>query len=704
MNISPLDWYIIAGFFVFSLIIGMLTAKKSSESSSEFFLSGRNMPWWLLGISMVATTFSADTPNFVTNVVRTDGVSGNWVWWIFLLTGMLTVFVYANLWRRSGVLTDLEFYELRYSGKPAAFLRGFRAIYLGVFFNVMIMATVCLAAIKIGSAMLGFTPLETLLIASIVTVVYAALGGLRGVIITDFFQFIMAMVGSIWAAYEIVNMPGVESLDALLQYDSVIAKMSILPDFNNSDLIFTMLIIPLAVQWWSVWYPGAEPGGGGYVAQRMLAAKDERNAMGATLLFNFAHYALRPWPWILIALASLVMFPLKINEQRGDNQIAISVEAQGFLDQAVSQSDLGFLSSGITYQLDKLPSEAATQRSAYERLQRLVSQNSNSLEIKSLAYIFAQKNRTDGKAKDNTQWTDPLQEEQLVYLHLANPNLEISKLGHDLAYPSMLNFLPKGLLGLVLASLIAAFMSTLSTHLNWGASYIANDWYKRFMKPRATEKDLVRVGRISTILLMAMAAVVALWLSDALQAFNILLQIGAGTGLIFILRWFWWRINAYSEITGMVVSFLIAIYFEFFHADLGFEPLANHLKLVTGVGLTTLAWILVTLLTRPTSYPVLLNFYRTISPAKVGWTPIVNRALKNNELQERQVSSGQLPLKILGMVVGCFTVYGALFATGFWIYNNQESAIIATVVAVVGTITLYFIWRAIKLTNMEPRA
>ncbi|MDX5478686.1 MAG: Na+:solute symporter, partial [Cyclobacteriaceae bacterium] len=449
MNISLIDWSIIIAFFVISMLIGVLTSRKAGTSAKEFFLSGRNMPWWLLGVSMVATTFSADTPNLVTDIVRTNGVSGNWVWWAFLLTGMLTVFVYAKLWRRSEVTTDLEFYELRYGGKPAAFLRAFRAIYLGVFFNVVIMATVSLAAIKIGGVMLGLAPWETLLLASVVTVIYSSLGGLKGVLLTDFFQFFIAMAGAIGAAIYVLDMPEIGSLNNLLTHPNVSDKLNILPDFNDWNLVIPLLIMPLAIQWWATWYPGAEPGGGGYIAQRMLSAKDEKNAIGATLFFNIAHYAMRPWPWIIIALSSLIIFP------------------------------------------------------------------------------------------------------QVSDMQEAFPHIPVDKLGNDLAYSAMLTFLPTGLIGIVLASLIAAVMSTLSTHLNWGSSYVVNDFYQRFLKPEASDKELVAVGRISTVLLMVLAAFLALALSSALEAFNILLQIGAGTGLIFILRWFWWRINAYTEIAAM---------------------------------------------------------------------------------------------------------------------------------------------------------
>jgi|AntRauTorckE5430_2_1112549.scaffolds.fasta_scaffold02295_2 SSS family transporter len=590
MNLAGLDWGIIGAFFVVSLTIGLIVSRQSGKNYKEFFLSGRGMPWWLLGISMVATTFSADTPNLVTDIVRNNGVAGNWVWWAFLLTGMLTVFVYARLWRRSGIMTDLEFYELRYHGKTAAFLRGFRAIYLGVFFNIMIMATVTLAAIKIGGVMLGLGPLETVLITSVVTVVYTSLGGLRGVILTDFFQFILAMVGIIWAAVVIVNLPEIGGLEKLFAHEEVRTKLHLLPDFTDSSQLIPLFILPLAVQWWSVWYPGAEPGGGGYIVQRMLSAKDEKNAVGATLLFNIAHYALRPWPWILIALASIVVFP----------------------------------------------------------------------DLESLRQAF--------------------------------PNVSEQVVKDDLAFPAMLTYLPSGLLGLVIASLIAAFMSTLSTHLNWGASYIVHDFYRRFINKEASEKTLVRLGRWSTVGLMVLTALFALVLENALQAFNILLQIGAGTGLIFILRWFWWRISAFSEITAMVVSFLMAIYLEVIHPG----ELESHTKLLLGVGITTVSWILVTFLTPPTDQKTLIAFYRLIKPSPGGWRSVINQGKADGTLTEAEVVPGQLPMEIGAMVIACFTVYSALFATGFWIYGNTISAVVSTSVAVVGAVLLMLLWKRLN--------
>jgi len=581
MVLGILDLAIIASMFILSLAIGLLSSRTAGKSATDFFLSGRNMPWWLLGVSMVATTFSADTPNLVTDIVRKNGVAGNWVWWAFLLTGMLTVFVYARLWRRSQVNTDIEFYEIRYGGKPAAFLRGFRALYLGVFFNIMIMASVSLAAIKIGAILLGLTPLQTILIASVITVTYSSLGGLKGVLFTDFFQFMIAMVGSVAAAIYVVNLPQIGGLSSLLSHPGVQMKMNFLPDFTDSSTLIPMIILPLAIQWWSVWYPGAEPGGGGYIAQRMLSAKDEKNALGATLLFNVAHYALRPWPWILIALASLIVFP----------------------------------------------------------------------DLSSIATAF--------------------------------PGVPEGTINDDLAYSAMLTYLPTGLLGLVVASLIAAYMSTISTHLNWGSSYVVNDFYVRFMNPQATDKQQVRIGRWSTIIMAAVSAVLALLLSNALQAFNILLQIGAGTGLIFILRWFWWRINAYTEITGMIVSFVIALWFELIGPAMGVAMPEGHWKLLIGVGITTVAWLLVTLMTPPEKDEVLTTFYAHVGPSSAGWKPVLAR---NPGLK---AEPGQLPFEILLMFVACITVYAALFATGFWLYAQIPLALVSSVIAFLGGIYLF---------------
>ena len=587
MQLENIDWLIISAFFILSLAIGIIVSKKSGKDVTEFFLSGRKMPWWLLGISMVATTFSADTPNLVTDIVRTNGVAGNWIWWAFLLTGMLTVFVYAKLWRRSEVLTDLEFYELRYSGKGAAFLRGFRAFYLGAIFNVLIMASVCLAGIKIGGALLGLSPVETLLITCTITVVYSSIGGLRGIIITDFFQFILAMVATFWAAYEIVNLPQVAGLTNLLNHPDVIPKLNLIPDIADTDLFIAVFIIPLAVQWWAVWYPGAEPGGGGYVAQRMLSAKDEKNAIWATLLFNFMHYAIRPWPWILIALASIVVFP------------------------------------------------------------------------------------------------------DLDSLRVAFPNTIV---GNDLAYPAMISFLPPGLLGLLVASLIAAFMSTISTHLNWGSSYLVHDFYRRFFVKGKSETHYVSMGRVFTVLLMVFSAFFALFLNNSLQAFGIILQIGAGTGLIFILRWFWYRVNVYSELTAMIVSFLVAIIFEFIIPN----NFSVEEKLIIGVTITTIFWLIVTLITPPSSMETLQNFYKKIQPGGPGWKKVIEESEAKGINITGKKEKWDVPSGILCMLFGSISVYSILFGIGYLLYSKTTTGIIFMLISVVSVIVLMKFWKRLS--------
>lgn len=592
MALETLDWIIIIIFFVVYLLIGFIVSKRSSKNSEDFFLSGRNMPWWLLGVSMVATTFSADTPNLVTGLVREQGVSGNWGWWAFLLTGMLTTFVYAKLWRRSKVLTDIEFYELRYSGKPAAFLRGFRALYLGLIFNVLVMGTVSLAAVKFGEIMFGMPGWQTLLITGSITLIYSTMGGLKAVILTDFVQFTIAMIGSIWACWYILDLEQIGGMTQLLQNEDVINKISLLPNFNEPSQWIPILLVPLAVQWWASYYPGAEPGGGGYIAQRMFSAKDEKNAMSATLFFNIAHYALRPWPWILIALASLIVYP------------------------------------------------------------------------------------------------------NLSDIQAAFPNLPTDKLGHDVAYPAMLTLLPSGLLGLVAASLIAAFMSTMSTQLNLGASYLVNDVYKRFIKPEANDKELVSAARIFSVLSMILGIGLGLLLTDATQAFNILLLLGAGTGAIYILRWFWWRINAYTEIIAMIASLIFAIYLTFIHDQLDFLTLEAWQKTVLGAVLTTITWIIATYITPETDKKTLRSFYEKIKPSGIGWDKVIQDAKQEGIMITKE--NGQFPLELLGMVTGCITVFSALFTTGFWLYSESTKAIIFGVITLAGSYLLIKITQRLK--------
>ena len=579
MKLIWIDWAIISAFLITSLVIGFLVRHRAGRDSRSFFLSGRNLPWWLLGISMVATTFSTDTPNLVTEIVRTHGVAGNWMWWAFLITGMFTCFLYARLWRRSGVFTDLEFYELRYSGRPAAAVRAFRSIYLGVFFNVMVISLVTLAAIKIGAVVLGLEPLTTVLIAGLVTLAFSAMGGFLGVVISDLILFVVSMVGAVAAAHYAVNLPEVGGLAELLTHPEVASRMRFFPELSNGELVVSLLVIPLAVQWWSVWYPGSEPGGGGYVAQRMLAARNERDATWSVLLFQFTHYAIRPWPWVLVALASIVVFPT----------------------------------------LDSL-------RAAF-------------------------------------------------------PDMDPGIVGHDLAYPAMLTFLPHGLLGLVMASLICAYMSTVSTQLNWGASYVVNDFYKRFIEPEATEKRLVIVARLSTALLMLLSGVLALYLESAVQAFQILLTVGAGTGLLFLLRWFWWRISATSEIVAMAVSFAVALYLQF--AELSRWSASE--KLILGVGITSVSWLLASYLGPQTSPEVLRGFYRKIAPGGPGWKPVRDACAARGEVIGADDS---IPRGLLNVLLGCVSIYSLLFAIGSALYGNLVPAALFCCVGIAAALPL----------------
>ena len=586
MQLTTLDWIFIGAYFALALGVGLWASKQAKTDSAGYFLAGRNMPWWLLGISMVATTFSTDTPNLVTDLVRQQGVAGNWAWWAFLLTGMVTVFVYARLWRRSGVLTDISFYELRYGGKSAAFLRGFRALYLGLVFNVLVMATVSLAAIKLGGILLGWPGWLTLLVTCSITLVYSVLGGLRAVILTDFVQFVLAMVGSVWAAWWILDLPEIGGLEGLLAHPSVVPQLSLLPDLSDANAWIPMLLIPLAVQWWSSYYPGAEPGGGGYIAQRMFSAKDEGHAVGATLLFNVAHYALRPWPWILVALASLVMFP-----------------------------DL-----------------------------------------------------------------DALRE--------AFPHVAEDKIGHDLAYPAMLSLLPSGLLGLVAASLLAAFMSTMSTQLNLGASYLVHDFYGRFIKPEASERERVVAGQVSTGVSLVLGAGLGLTLTDAGQAFNLLLLLGAGTGGLFLLRWFWWRISAATEIAAMVISLIVAAYFTWVHDSLAASPAAlvpellAWQKLVWGTTITTLGWLASAWVFPAEKREVLEAFVKQTGVSGAGWRGF------GDSTTGSPVGRG-----LAQAFLGCVAVYGALMATGFFLYGHGVQGALLAVVALAAAGGVLFLHR-----------
>ncbi|RLD31611.1 MAG: Na+:solute symporter, partial [Bacteroidetes bacterium] len=583
MAFENIDWIIIVVFLVVLTIIGLISSKKGGKDSTSFFLSGRNMPWWLLGISMVATTFSLGTPNLVTDLVRSGGVARNWLWFSFLLTGMLSVFIYAKLWSRSKLMTDLEFYEVRYSGKMAAILRGFRAVYLGFFFNVLVLASASLAFIKITTIMLGIDPLVPLIIVSFLVLVYSTIGGLKSILWTDFFQFIFAMGGAVLTAYLVINSPEIGGMSNFLHHEAIHDKLSFLPDFSDTRMVLIIFVIPLTIQWWAAWYPGSEPGGGGYIAQRMLSAKSEKHAVGATLLFNFFHYAVRPWPWLLVGLASLIIFP----------------------------------------------------------------------DLQSMADKFQ--------------------------------NVPTQFIQNDIAYPAMLReFLPKGVLGLVFASLIAAYMSTISTQLNWGASYLVNDFYVRFINSKASETRKVAVGRLWTISLMFFSVTLALYLENALQVFQYLLMIGAGTGLIYLLRWFWWRVNAWSEISAMagagIFSAIIIVIEQVYLVQLGQDNISifgiemdhalwDSLKFVLIVLLTTIVWLFVTLSTKACDEKVLISFYQKVRPGGPGWRKVMANAVRKGIVKENNVDSDwDVPLGLLCMSLGSIAIYCILFSMGYLIY------------------------------------
>ena len=539
---SPVDIAIVVAFLMSVIGIGIAGMRRSGKSAEAFFLAGRGMPWWLLGVSMVACTFSCDTPNLITDIVRNHGVSGNWVWWAFLLTGMLTAFVYAKLWRRSGLSTDLGFYDLRYSGRPARILRGFRALYLGVFFNAVVMASSSLAAVKIGAVFFGLPPGASLLIATSIVGLYAVLGGLTGSIWADFYQYVVAMAGALAVAWFAVDACGDGgtggTLAGLFSNAAVSAKLSLVPAMSGPgwrSTLMTVMVLPLAVQWWATWYPGAEPGGGGFVAQRMLAAKNECHAAGATL-------------------ASLVVFP----------------------------------------------------------------------DLESMRQAF--------------------------------PAVTEQYLKHDLAYPAMVAMLPKGWLGVVVASLLAAYMSTIATQLNWGASYVVQDFYVPFVNRGASPRAQVFVGRLVMVALAALGVLVTLVLEHSKGVFDLMLQIGAGTGLLYILRWFWRRINAWSEVSAMVVSFAVACFFQWGARPLGLEAWlmsgwrADWLdysawKLLIGVAVTTAYWVAVTFATPREPEAKLAAFSAKVTGPR-----------------------GELPRGILCAALGCAAVWSCLFGTGWLLY------------------------------------
>jgi solute:Na+ symporter, SSS family len=611
MKLLPLDWAIVVVTILICFVPALFFGKRAGKNTSEFFASGRSVPWWLAGLSMVATTFSSDTPNWVTQQVRQYGVAGNWQWWAFVLTGVSTVFFFARLWRRSGVMTDLEFYELRYSGKAASVVRGFRAVYLGLFFNCFIMAMVTLAACKIANILFGLPPWQTILVCGILNVVFAAHSGLWGVLVIDMVQFFIKMTAVIAAAYfslkEVARHTGVgdSAIAGLHKLVSILGSqqvnyqpgsqpvlspidgtgqpiLNIMPNFAMSELALMIFIVPIAIGWWANWYPGAEPGGGSYIAQRMLASKSEKDSLGGTLFFNLAHYVLRPWPWIITALCSIVIFP----------------------------------------------------------------------ELKDIQAAFP----------------------------AADPGL----IGHDSAFPAMLKFLPAGFAGLMMGGLIAANSSTILTHLNWGSSYLVHDFYRRFIKLDANEKHYVMVGRIATVGLYVFAALLSLTLQSSQEAFEVLISIGAGTGLLYLLRWFWWRINAWTEVVAMISSFAISVVFFVMRKTGHALPFAH--TVLYSVALTTICWLVAAYVTPPTSRERLISFYRKVHPSGPGWR-VIREAAGVTEA-EGALHSDRIGQATLGWVSGCLTIWSSLFAIGNFLYGRLQLAFILTAVFVVSGLVL----------------
>ena len=630
MNISWIDWVIAFVSIAICFVPALFLAKRSGENTSEFFASGRSVPWWLAGLSMVATTFSSDTPNWVTEQVRRYGVAGNWQWWAFVLTGIATVFFFARLWRRSGVLTDLEFYELRYSGQSASVVRGFRAVYLGLFFNCFIMGMVTLAACKIANILFGLPAWQTIILTGILNVAFAAHSGLWGVLVIDMIQFFIKMTAVFAAAWfslvevgrrlagDASGWVGLKLLVAKLSTmqvnqgtaagDQPVMSVSdgagqpildMMPNFGMSELALMIFILPIAVSWWANWYPGAEPGGGSYIAQRMLASKSEKDALGGTLFFNVAHYVLRPWPWIITALCSIIVYP------------------------------------------------------------------------------------------------------DLASIKAAFPNADVALIGHDSAFPAMLKFLPVGFVGLMIGGLLAANSSTILTHLNWGSSYLVHDFYRRFIRKDASEAHYVNAGRLSTVMLYVVAALLSLTMSSAQQAFQVLLSIGAGTGLLYIARWFWWRVSAWCEIVAMVMSLITSLVVPKLMPEAGFATVT-----IVQVGITTIAWLITAFVGPMTDRKVLVSFVQKVKPVGPGWTDIRREAgISDAEVaQENRVGAA-----FVGWIAGCLVIWSSLFAIGNFLYSSGDpsrltSAWLLTGVFVVSGVVLLRVTKQLWADSTAPPA
>ena len=577
MQLTPVDWAVVALYFLFNLGIGFYYKSRAGSSVDEFFLSGRNVPWWLAGTSMVATTFAADTPLAVTGMVAVGGIAGNWLWWCFVASGMLTVFFYARLWRRAGVMTDIEFSEIRYSGKPAAFLRGFRALYLAIPINCIILGWVNKAMVDILSLVLGVTPKQALLIVIgmiALTASISTLSGLWGVLVTDMFQFVIKMgMVIVLAVFAVRAVGGIDQMKEKLAVIDVArgsqgSVLNFVPDLNSAWMPLIAFLVYISLNWWATWYPGAEPGGGGYIAQRMFCAKDERHSLLATLWFNVAHYAIRPWPWILVALTSLILFP--------------------------------------------------------------------GLEKPETGYVRV-----------------------------------------------MIQYLPPSLRGLMVAAFAAAYMSTIATQLNWGASYLVNDFYRRFLKKTESPQHYVRVSQIATIFLTLVSAVVTLYLDSIAGAWKLLLVTGAGTGGVLLLRWYWWRINAWSEVSSMITAFIVSVTLQSGFKMNSDKPVDFAWIMIITVSITTVVWLSVTFLTGPEPRDVLIAFYRRTKPSPSGWGPIAKLAP-----DVRAARDGLSNL--LDWAAGCMLIYGVLFGVGKLLLHEVMPGLILLAMGMAGIAILYW--------------
>jgi len=570
MHFNGLDWSALGIFFIVLLGIPVLASRKSKATQQDYFLSGRSMPWWLVGISMVAASTSTNSANLFTELIRKNGLFGNWVWWAFLLTGILTVFVYARLWHRTGATTDLEFYELRYSGRPAACLRAFRAVYLGIVYNLVTTAVVLLGAVKIGTVMFGVSATTILVVTAVISLVYSVFSGIRGTIYADFFLFLVIMAGAVAVMVYALQQPEVGGFTQLISNAAVIRKASFLPSFSDPDTLVAVFIIPVAVQWWNVWYSGSEPGGGGYVVQRMLTAKTPNHALGGTLFYNVVNYALRPWPWYIVAFCSILVFP------------------------------------------------------------------------------------------------------QLADIQKAFPNVDPKLVGHDMAYPAMIKFVPNGWLGVVAASMMGALFSTVAAHLTMGSAYMVNDLYRRFWRPKASDRELILAARLSSLFLMVVACLIVPFFESAKAGFDIMVQVGAGTGIVFLLRWFWMRINAWTEIAAMSVSVIAAVVTQTVWPRFVDDPkqLLFWHKLLATIVPTTIAWLLATYLTKPEPAEVIARFRAVV------------------RTQGRDVGLG-----VLLTAVCALGIYAFMYAVGAWIFGNFLAAGVMTVVAVAAGL---FTWRGFR--------